>query len=188
MMTHTIDTRQGLPDGMHNLLGDYPREAWPDHPNFARSIRNWMGAHSMFRQLSQITKDDTETFLNRSMSDQDYAHRLRHFGHLLVGNLHGHHTWEDRQFFPELEAADPAFARGLAMLESDHEALDDLLDRFSRTGNRVVQLAQLQPDQMCEQAGALHGVADQLGRFLERHLTDEEHLVVPLLLHHKLRG
>ena len=50
-MTDTMTIRQGaLPKDMHILLRAYPpRDAWPDHPNFARSIQQWMGAHDMFR-------------------------------------------------------------------------------------------------------------------------------------------
>ena len=61
-MTQTIQQREGLPDDMRILLRDYPREAWPDHPHFARSIQNWMGAHQMFRQLGEITAKGPKGF------------------------------------------------------------------------------------------------------------------------------
>ena len=91
-----------------------------------------MGAHQMFRQLGAIVQEDSETFLDKGMETDRYAGRLAHFGNLLVRNLHGHHTWEDRSYFPELQAADPRFADGLEMLEGDHAELDALLDRFTR--------------------------------------------------------
>jgi len=37
-------------------------------------------------------------------------------------------------------------------------------------------------------AGKLHGVAETIEAFLERHLSDEEELAVPIILHHRLRG
>ncbi|MEP2530074.1 hemerythrin domain-containing protein [Shimia sp.] len=188
MTQTTIHTRQGLPPEMQLLLRDYPRDAWPDHPDFAESIRNWMGAHHMFRQLAGITQKDTEKMMDRTIDPAHYADRLAHFGTLLVRNLHGHHGWEDHSFFPELNAADPRFERGLDMLEGDHVELDDVLDRFTRQGNRIVQLHQLDPDQIPEQAKLLHGLTKEIGLFLTRHLRDEEDLVVPILLHHQLRG
>ena len=103
-------------------------------------------------------------------------------------NLHGHHGWEDRSFFPELAAADPRFEHGLEMLEGDHEALDDVLDRFTRTGNRAVKLIQLDEAQARDEVGALHKITTEIEGFLARHLSDEEDLVVPIILHHKLRG
>ncbi len=188
-MTHlSIDTRQGLPSEMQILLRDYPRATWPQNPNLARSTRNWMAAHAMFRQLAALITEDTQRFLDKDDDPQVYAGRLAHFGNQLVRNLHGHHHWEDRNFFPELEAADPRFADGLAMLEGDHAALDPLLDQFTRQANRVVQLAGLEEAQMPDEAGPLAGLSAGIERFLHRHLSDEEDLSVPILLHHRLRG
>ena len=173
---------------MQALLRDYPRDAWPDHPNFAVSIQNWMGAHQMFRQLAGIVSGDTQGFLDNNLDLQDYAARLGRFGNLLVQNLHGHHTWEDRHYFPELSRADSRFDRGLEMLESDHVALDGLLDQITGSANRVIKLARLEPGQAVNDAGQLFDHAEKLKGFLYRHLTDEEDLIVPILLHHKLRG
>ena len=183
-----ITNRQALPHDMNLLLRDYPRDAWPDHPNFARSIRNWMGAHQMFRQLGEVTEGEARMFLDKARAADDFAGRLSVYGNLLVRNLHGHHSWEDRSFFPELDGADPRFGRGLEMLEGDHAALDDVLDRFTRKANRVVKLVQLDEGQARDEAGALLPVCEEITGFLRRHLTDEEDLVVPIILHHKLRG
>ncbi len=183
-----IATRKGLPVEMQLLLKDYPREAWPDHPDFARSIRNWLGAHAMFRRLTDLTRDATETYLNRAAGAEEFAPRLAHYGNRLTGNLHGHHTWEDRSYFPELSRADPRFDRGLEMLETDHAALDRVLDRFTRTGNRVLKLIDLDEPQARGEAALLRDTTDEIGTFLARHLADEEDLVVPILLHHRMRG
>lgn len=187
-MTHTLEKRQGLPVEMQALLREYPREAWPDHPNFARSIRNWMNAHQMFRQLAGVVSHETEGFLNRDAAPEDYAGKLGFYGNLLVRNLHGHHHWEDREYFPELARADDRFENGLEMLEGDHLALDGLLEQITGHANRAIKLAQLDPAQMPREADALHGHMTRLQGFLDRHLSDEEDLIVPILLHHKLRG
>jgi hypothetical protein len=188
MTQHTIFQRQGLPKEMQILLRDYPRDARPDHPNSARSIQNWMGAHQMFRQLGEICRSDIELYLNKDREAGDFAGRLGHYGNLLVGNLHGHHTWVDRSFFPELQNADARFESGLDALEADHVAMDDILERFTLGANRVIKLAQLDKAQAHTEAGALHKTSAEIERFLTRHLTDEEDLVVPILLHHKMRG
>lgn len=188
MTQYSIHERQGLPTEMQILLRDYPRAAWPDHPNFARSIRNWMGAHQMFRQLGDLCRSDTELYLDRKCDGADYAGRLGHFGNLLVANLHGHHTWEDRSFFPELQGADSRFESGLNVLEADHDVLDEVLERFTSAANRVIKLMQLDEAQAREEASGLHKTSAEIERFLARHLADEEDLVVPILLHHKMRG
>ncbi|UWQ14920.1 hemerythrin domain-containing protein [Aliiroseovarius sp. M344] len=188
-MTHLPNIRQeALPEDMRLLLRDYPRDAWPDHPNFAVSIQNWMGAHIMFGQLAELVRANAEGYLDKQIAPDDHARRLSQYGNLLVQNLHGHHHWEDRSFFPELSSADTRFDKGLDTLEADHIELDDLLDRFTRQANRVVTLTQLDETQAYEEAYAVRDMTSVLQGFLSRHLTDEEDLVVPILLHHKMRG
>ncbi|WP_371168441.1 hemerythrin domain-containing protein [Aliiroseovarius sp. 2305UL8-7] len=173
---------------MRLLLRDYPRDAWPDHPNFAASIQNWMGAHVMFGQVAELVRLNTEGYLEKQIAPEDHAGRLSYYGNLLVRNLHGHHHWEDRSFFPELSAADERFDTGLETLESDHVVLDSLLEKITRKANRVVTLTQLEEGKAREEAPALRDMVETLEGFLTRHLTDEEDLVVPILLHHKMRG
>lgn len=188
MTQHTTPQRQGLPKEMQILLRDYPRDAWPDHPNFTHSIQNWMGAHQMFRHLGEVCRSETELFLNKDRNVDDFSGRLGHYGNLLVRNLHGHHSWEDQSFFPELQGADARFESGLDTLEADHVAMDGILERFTRGANRVIKLAQLDETQARSEAGMLHKTSIEIEQFLARHLTDEEDLVVPILLHHKMRG
>ena len=177
-----------MPEEMHLLLKDYPRDVWGAHPNFKHATEQWLGAHRMFRQLGSIVRQSTEDYLDKSRDPEDYARRLSHYGSHLVGNLHGHHHWEDRSYFPELSAADPRFDAGLEILEKDHEALDGILDQFARGANRVIQLIQLDETAARNEAGAVHEGASKIETLLDRHLTDEEDLAVPIILHHKLRG
>ena len=173
---------------MQTLLRDYPREAWPGNPHFARSIQNWMGAHKMFNQLGEITCAEVEKLIDKKLDPAEFSRRFSYYGDLLVRNLHGHHTWEDRDYFPELSAADSRFDRGLEMLETDHHHLDVTLDKFTKTGNRVLQLIELEEKQARDEAGELLENCQDIKQFLTRHLQDEEELVVPILLHHKMRG
>jgi hypothetical protein len=188
-MLDTFDIRTGdMPSEMQTLLNDYPRDTWDAHPGFREKTRHWLGAHQMFRRLSaQVTKD-TETFLNHDMDARDYAGALSHRGNQLVGNLHGHHGWEDHSYFPELSAADPRFDAGLEILETDHADLDKVLDSFTNLANRTIKLVQLDEKAAHDEAGQLHGTAQTIEAFLKRHLTDEEELAVPIILHHRLRG
>lgn len=188
MTQHSIHTREGWPEEAATLLADYPRDLWPGHPNFARSIQNWMGAHAGFRQLGALMRETTEAYLDRGLAPESAAGRLGYYGDILVRNLHGHHTWEDRSFFPEIRDADQRFDQGLETLESDHNVLDETLDMLTHRANRVIKLIQLDELQARAEAGALHDSTERIERFLERHLTDEEDLIVPILLHHKMRG
>lgn len=183
------DIRNGpLPEAMRVLLRDYPRDSWDANPHFREATRRWIGAHAMFRQLGAHVRTETEAYLDRARAPDDYAARLSYYGDALVRNLHGHHGWEDHSFFPELSAADPRFDAGLKTLEKDHAALDEVLDRFTRIGNRVIKLIQLDEPAAHDEAGALQDEAVRIEAFLARHLGDEEDLAVPIILHHRLRG
>lgn len=177
-----------MPDAMRVLLHDYPRNAWEGNPHFKQATQNWLGAHQMFRRLADLVRSETERYLDRNRDADDFAARLSYYGDLLVRNLHGHHSWEDHSYFPELMAADPRFEVGLEILEKDHEALDVVLDRFTSVANRTIKLIQLDPKSAYDEAGKLHGEATTIEAFLARHLSDEEELAVPIILHHRLRG
>lgn len=142
----------------------------------------------MFRQLADVITLDTQELLEKNSDPEAYARRLTRYGNMLVRNLHGHHGWEDHQFFPELEAADERFTRGLEMLESDHEEMDQILANLTVSANRYLKLTDLSPDDATDEVPDILKASESVQGFLARHLTDEEDLVVPILLHHKLRG
>ena len=188
-MQESFDIRTAdMPEEMQLLLRTYPRDDWDQHPGFKEKTRNWLGAHQMFRRLGDLVRSETESYLNKARSPEKYAARLHHYGGALVGNLHGHHGWEDASYFPELSAADPRFDAGLEILEKDHEALGVVLESFTVSANRVLKLIQQDELSARDEAGKLHDIVETIEAFLKRHLSDEEDLAVPIILHHRLRG
>lgn len=188
-MTQVFDMRtDGMPAEMQMLLDAYPRDTWEAHPGFKEKTQHWLGAHQMFRKLGNIIRLETEKYLDKSQDADAFSARLSYYGDAMVRNLHGHHGWEDHSYFPELSAADPRFDAGLEILEKDHQELDVVLESFSKSANRVIQLAELEEKQAYEEAGDLHVIAEAIEAFLKRHLSDEEELAVPIILHHRLRG
>lgn len=183
-----IAERTGWPDEILTLSAGYPREVWDAHPHLRKPTRNWMAAHAGFRRLADVLRDDAEQFLDAKIAADFYGARLARLARMLTVNLHGHHTFEDRSFFPEINAVDPRFGSGLEVLEADHMELDQTLDRFERHARRSLQLAELDPGQLKDEVGALHKVTEGLQGFLARHLADEEDLIVPIILHHRMRG
>jgi hypothetical protein len=185
--TYTI-RQDDMPQEMRFLLNHYPRDSWDTHPGFKEKTRHWLGAHQMFRRVAERIRLDTEGLLNNDMGLNGYAGRLSYYGGNLVGNLHGHHSWEDHSYFPELSAADPRFDAGLELLEQDHSELDKVLDDFTRRANRVIKLSALDEAQAYDEAKQVHATSETIEAFLKRHLSDEEDLAVPIILHHRLRG
>ena len=188
METTTTIRTTDMPEEMRLLLNQYPRDSWEAHPGFAEKTQGWLRAHQMFRHLAERVRKDSEIMLDRNMDPDAFAARLSRYGGALVGNLHGHHGWEDHSYFPELSAADPRFDAGLELLEQDHADLDLVLDDFTRMANRAIKLTTLDPAQAYEETGKVLETAQTIEAFLERHLGDEEDLAVPIILHHRLRG
>ena len=177
-----------MPADMRALLTDYPRDSWEAHPGFKDKTRHWLGAHQMFRHLGETLRTETEGYLEGSCAADEYAAQLSYYGNALVRNLHGHHRWEDSSYFPELSTADPRFDSGLVILEKDHEAMNIVLDEFTKAANRVIKLVQLDEKQAREDSSKLHSLTETIENFLKRHLNDEEELAIPIILHHRLRG
>ena len=66
--------------------------------------------------------------------------------------------------------------------------MDETLDRFTRASNRYLKLLDLDPTSADQELGDIHTAGCQIQSLLSRNLQDEEDLIVPIILHHKLRG
>lgn len=176
-----------MPSEMQILLAEYPREVWEAHPGFKELTKQWLGAHQMFRRLSKTVRVDGQRFLDGKLDALEYSQKLSYRGGALVNNLHGHHGWEDHSYFPELSAADSRFDAGLAILEKDHQTLHLVLDSFTELANKVIGL-HAENKSAFNEVGELHKDASIIELLLQRHLSDEEELAVPIILHHRLRG
>ena len=177
-----------MPDDMQILLTKYPRDDWAAHPGFHEKTRHWMAAHRMFKQVAGSIVRNCESYLDNKMDPIAFGDTVAYRGTRLVNNLHGHHHWEDHSFFPELSAADPRFDRGLGILEKDHIDLDAVLNGFVGSGNRALKLIQLDEIDAQSAVDDMYQHAKGISALLERHLTDEEELAVPIILEHRLRG
>jgi hemerythrin-like domain-containing protein len=179
MSSLDLETRTGLPDALRVLVEAYPREVWEMHANFGQLVQFWMQRHMMFRQLVGILRDDAASLADRGMSFKDYAPRLSHYAGTLLNELHGHHQIEDQHYFPRLVTLDRRVESGFELLENDHDAMDGLLHNMATSANAVLQGGEIGPFQ-----DRVKGFA----ALLERHLTDEEEIVVPVILHTGFRG
>lgn len=180
-----LATRSGLPEALRVLLEDYPREAWEADPGFGQLIRFWLDRHMMFRNLSARMTEDAQTAVEGNTDQQRYAAGLSRVGGMFVNNLHGHHQVEDAHYFPVLSQHDSRLDRGFAMLDADHHALDGQLAGFVTRANAVLQA------EGAARQTATGRFLDELGTLaplLERHLTDEEDLIVPVLLRYGEAG
>lgn len=178
-----LDARERLPDALRVLVDEMPRGVWEAHPGFSDLVRFWLDRHLLFRRLLGLLRGDAEAALDGRLGSEAFGRRLDRHAGLLVGELHAHHRVEDAQYFPTLRAADPRLERGFDVLDRDHHALDGALDRLAGRAGAVLRGAPT-PAEETDRAGALLRELGAFGLLLDRHLIDEEELVVPVLLRH----
>lgn len=176
----TLENRTGLPEALHVLLHDYPREGWQADPGFHGLVSFWLERHMMFRQLMARMATDTQAFLDGRTDARNFAGGIAQFGGMFVNQLHGHHQIEDHHYFPILRSRDDRIERGFDLLDADHHALDGILARFVDQANGAIQ-GVTGSDPKTGAGRLLTGLAD-LERLIDRHLTDEEDLIVPVIL------
>lgn len=187
-MTATdLATREALPDALRVLLEQYPRDAWEADPNFSGLIRFWLDRHLMFRRLLGSMQEDMRNRLDDRLDAKNHAARLSRYGGMFLNELHGHHSIEDHHYFPQLISLDNRLSRGFDILDRDHHAIDGHLHDFATAANALIQATVAgQADK--DAAAAMEKVLETSERFLNRHLEDEEDLVVPILLKYAPAG
>ncbi|WP_112321079.1 hemerythrin domain-containing protein [Oceanibium sediminis] len=177
----SLEQRSGLPKELRFLADRYPRALWTGHANFGGLTAFWLDRHGMFREVQQRMEQEAEAFLDGNVDPMVFGGRLQRLAGFFINQLHGHHQIEDAHYFPVLAAREPKLARAFELLDADHHALDAHLNDLTGRTNAVLQaLAAGQPAPV----GAFHEVTQDFARFLERHLSDEEEVVVPVILEH----
>ena len=164
------------------LAEKYPREIWETHPEFNALTRFWLDRHLMFRRLQGMLIDETEGFLDRRADPRRYASSLSRLAGAFLNELHGHHGIEDAHYFPLLAARDARLAAGFELLDSDHQVLDAGLHGLADRTDAVLRQTQ------SVSAEALRLDLLRFQALLDRHLIDEEVLVVPMILEYAGAG
>ena len=174
-----LDVRTGLPDALQQLQAAFPREGWRLHPNFNEMVQFWMDRHIMFREVLSVLEADAQARLDDQIGADTYAQRLSRYGSFFVNQLHGHHQIEDTAYFPKLMGLEPALDHGFGLLDGDHAEIDPGLEDLVTHMNTVLG---------GQSAGPLSDALAGFAIKLNRHLTDEEELIVPIILKSGFRG
>ncbi len=101
------------------------------------------------------------------------------FSHNLIGFAHHHHEIEDHGYFPQFARMYPKLNRGFALLDGDHKVLDAALDETQMALN-ALNRATVTRDSLA----ALHKGGLALEKILNRHIWDEEEVIIPIFLRH----
>ncbi len=181
----SLYTRTELPPEYRLILAEYPRDGWSKHPDFNGLAAFWLDRHLNFRAMMHQLTTDAEARIDARVSPQDYGKRLYRLGSSFLSGLEGHHQVEDTAYFPQLAQMEPRIARGFDLLDGDHHDLQDLINRFAAGANDVLRAAENDAKSR-EMAAAFHKQLVPFAKMLDRHLTDEEDLVLPVVLKHRV--
>ncbi len=175
-----LETRTGLPPDLLVLRDTLPRADWEAHPNFTAMTRFWLDRHLMFRSVLQKLREGSHAYLDGNVDLMNHARETQHYAGFLLNQLHVHHNIEDHHYFPQLQALDKRLEHGFEMLDSDHDALGTHIHSLADTANHFLQ--RLDQSDVRDAVGKLDGALGEFEQFLDRHLCDEEDLVVSVIL------
>ncbi len=181
-MTDDAERKLGWSGELRVLLDRHPRETWAA----ARSAEAafWLDIHDHFRRDCVALEGFAADYHagRRTAAEISAMAAPRLFA--LIGNLHGHHQIEDFHYFPVFKRFDPRLAAGFDALEADHVRLKRDIDA-SRAALFELQSAleaNAGRDHVRLAASRYATTTGSLCRAICRHLSDEEDLVVPLLI------
>lgn len=182
LISETLTKRSALPDALRVLVTQFPRAEWANHPNYSQLIAFWLDRHMMFRRLMTELSADADKMLDKQINPETYKKRLSRFGGMLIHELHNHHQIEDMHYFPVMAKLDTRVSAGFDLLERDHHALDGILETWTQSANAVLQSARTGHAEFETTVSGFQKTLTGFDPLLNRHLIDEEELVVPVLL------
>lgn len=172
--------RTALSGALRRHLVALDREDWAGHPRYGGLPAFWMGVHASLRDGSRQLVGGLEALADvaaGAVPEAVAGSRIVDLGDDLIAVTHHHHQVEDGHYFPMFIRAVPALRDPLLLLDGDHRVLAEAI---AGTEAALRRLRRPGADRDAV-AGAL-GPSRELGRILERHLHDEEEVVIPLLL------
>ncbi|UWR84005.1 hemerythrin domain-containing protein [Phaeobacter inhibens] len=177
-----VSKRKALPSSVKETLLESTRSEWEDHPRFGGKASFFMSIHrNLLDGAAQLSRG-IERLLDVPASDVGEAvtqMNLLPFAKNLIGFAHHHHEIEDHGYFPQFGLMYPELNRGLSLLDGDHKVLDAALD------DTQAALTQLNdPVVTRDQLACLHKGGQALENILNRHIWDEEEVIIPIFLRH----
>jgi hypothetical protein len=179
------DLQREWPAERDVLLKRHPRERWAS--NGSLDVAFWLEVHRRFRHECAALEGFADDYRQRRLPAHELAIVAAPRLAGLLTDLRGHHQVEDFHYFPVFRRLAPQLASGIDVLEHDHSDLDH--DAIAARG-ALRELRAALADGDANAGGVTAALAAQqfvtaVSRLcvrIGRHLSDEEDLVVPLLL------
>ncbi len=183
-----LPARTGLPADIAYLRATWPAPTWHGHGNFGELAAFWLQVHASLREQGEALAQVMAAFRERRTDPQSFQRlfvpRLNHF----LQHLNGHHQIEDAAYFPKFRALDPRMVAGFDLLGSDHVIIHEALTGSIDTARRLLAALPGDDDARRRATNDHAAAADRLRALLDRHLADEEELVIPAMLEHGERS
>ena len=180
-LTHHVAMRDGLPAAIRPTMLEEARQDWQAHPRFAGKAQFFMNTHRQLLDGADWLAKTTEELLDtppsalvEKIKASGIEQRTTHLLHF----AHGHHEIEGHGYFPQFIQLFPNLERAPALLDGDHQVLDETLNG-TETG-----LTDILRKPSRDTVGALHRDAAALKKIMHRHITDEEDVIMPIFLRH----
>lgn len=178
-----LDHRRDLPPEWLFLLKEYPRDQWLGHDNLGPLTEFWLNRHDGFRNFGNTLIAMLLQFREGQIPPERFggmlAPQLQHF----LSELHNHHMIEDHHYFPVFIEAEKRLLPGFELLETDHEMIHQRIEAVVESANTLLgQLQQGDQDKIRRATDDYAVVSEALLMGLKRHLSDEEDLIVPVIL------
>jgi hypothetical protein len=184
-----LPTRRGLPDDIAYLRTAFPRTTWRGLANYGEMAGFWLQIHDSLRRQGGELKQVTDAFgQGQWPAGADFPSIFVPRVNQFMGHLNGHHQIEDSAYFPRFRALDPRMGMGFAILEADHRLIHEQMVASVDAARALLQALAQGGDAQRRAADAYSGATDRLLDLLERHLADEEDLVIPAMLEHGERS
>jgi len=177
-----LDARTALPADYAFLLPAHPRSTWESHPNNGQWCQFWLARHTMFREFGEGLRDACEKLEFAQVDPQGFHDWFMPRASFFLGELDTHHKVEEYHYFPLLARADARMEKGIALLEGDHTTIHDRLRGAYDTIVALDAAIRDKPDEVMGLVPRMRDDLERLDKGLQRHLDDEEDLVVPIIL------
>lgn len=181
-----LGVRKDLPDNLLFLFNKHPRETWAEDSGLAGAGETWLSNHKFFRAMTMKIYEDLTSLRDEAETTHDTGPSFHRHTRSLISGLDSHHRVEDGHYFPTFKKAEPRLTQGFEILEADHLMIHDAIIEFDTTArNFLRRIGQSEGPMGSHARVATDKAIDDLKRFgglLRQHLTDEEDLVIPLIL------
>lgn len=182
-MSDDLATRSGLPEPYRYLLADLPRDRWHGD-EIAAMARFWLEMHSGFRREGARMDTLIDQWRSGTLALPDLHRQLIPTLQGFLQHLDGHHNIETHHYFPTMRQVEPRIGSGIDLLDRDHAVIHGHLESLFQAGLAFHQSVSTNAQTVADAAARLGDALDAAGPALDRHLEDEEDIVVPLITRH----